>query len=39
MTSNADNVYSNTNYNPKNDEREEQRGYKVNNAIESSFVS
>ena len=35
MTSNADNVYSNTNYNSKNDE--EQRGYKVY-AMQSSFV-
>lgn len=39
MKTNADNVYSNSNYNAKNDQREEQRGYKVNIAIQSSFVS
>ena len=35
MTSNADNVYSNTNYNAKNDQ--EQRGYKVHNVGSMQF--
>ena len=35
MTSNADNVYSNTKYTPKTDQ--EQRGYKVKKIKEQNF--